>query len=528
LGRIIHEGEVKVLLLFANTLADRKLRKTKAARVGILPPLGLGYIAAVLQQSGHQVRILDTRLDPWSPELARQIREFNPGVVGISIFVISELEGYKLAGEIKSILPDVPVVMGGPQVGYFPRAPLERCAAVDITVRGEGEYIMREIVDAMEHGRGLQGIHNILYRDQAGAIVTGPPSAAVPHLEELPFPARELMDLRRYAPEVYEFQKLPASNILATRGCAYGQCTFCFESGQFRTKYRYQSAEKLLREMELLRDEYGIREVVFNDDDLLSNGKLLTEFSELAIQRNLGMKWSCWGRVTPCSKKLLDTIARAGCWLVSFGIESGNQELLDKLQKGMTLEKCRQVVSWAHEAGLETHGTFMIAIPGETPEMAEKTIDFAIELDLTYAAFIPTHPLYGTPLFETCISEGRLVKSPYSHQPIQTRYLPRISFVPEGYKDEKEVEKVLSRAYRRFYFRPAYWWKHFKKMVSGYSIDKYWTGFKFAVALSRGWIEEGDGKFAVRYSSMPIYDAPRVPAKANLLAISSAEQGTQR
>ena len=241
----------------------------------------------------------------------------------------------------------------------------------------------------------------------------------------------------------------------------------------------------------------------------------------LAIQRKLGVRWSCWGRVTPCTQKLLETIARAGCWLVSFGIESGNQDLLDKLQKGMTLEKCRKVVAWAHQAGIETHGTFMLAIPGETPEKAEKTIDFAIELDLTYAAFIPTHPLYGTPLFETCISEGRLVKSPYSHEPVQTRYLPRISYVPEGYKDEKEVEQALTRAYGRFYFRPAYWWKHVKKLATGYSFQKYWTGARFALALSRGWINEGDSKFAVRYSSTPVYD--RKPASEMLLAIAPAD-----
>jgi len=510
---------VNVLLLFANTLAERKRNNTVS--IGILPPLGLGYIAAVLKQHGHQVLIVDTRLDPWSPELIQKIKSFGPGAVGISIFVISEIEGYKLATQIKSILPEVPVIMGGPQVGYFPRAPLERCPAVDITVRGEGEYVMRDLVAALEQGHSLANIKNIYYRS-AGAIIASQPSPEVPNLEELPFPARELMDLQRYAPEVYEFQKLPATNILATRGCAYGQCTFCFESGQFRTKYRYQSAAKLIQEMEMLRDVYGIREVVFNDDDLLSNGKLLTEFSELAIQRHLNMRWSCWGRVTPCSKKLLDTIARAGCWLVSFGIESGNQDLLDRLQKGMTLEKCRQVVSWAHAAGIETHGTFMIAIPGETPEKAEKTIDFAIELDLTYAAFIPTHPLYGTPLFETCIREGRLVKSPYSHEPVQTRYLPRISYVPDGYKNEKEVQKMLTRAYRRFYFRPSYWWKHIKKLAAGYSIDKYWIGLRFAIALSRGWINDGDSKMAVRYSSMPASNSVAAE-KPQLLAISGVE-----
>ena len=181
---------LRVLLLFANTLADRKKRTSKATRVGILPPLGLGYIAAVLQESGHEVKIVDTRLDGWSPELAKEIQEFDPGVVGISIFVISEIEGYNLATNIKSILPHVPIVMGGPQVGYFPRAPLERCPAVDITVQGEGEYIMRDLVNALQNGRPVDAVPNVYFRNTSGAITASPPSQRVPDLETLPFPAR--------------------------------------------------------------------------------------------------------------------------------------------------------------------------------------------------------------------------------------------------------------------------------------------------------------------------------------------------
>jgi radical SAM superfamily enzyme YgiQ (UPF0313 family) len=382
---------------------------------------------------------------------------------------------------------------------------LERCPSVDITVPGEGEYVMRDLVSAIGESRDLRAVPNIYYRAADGHLIATGGSEPLPDLEQLPLPARDLFDLRRYAPEVYEFKSLPATNILATRGCAYGQCTFCFESGKFRTKYRYRSAQNLIDEIELLRDRYGIREIVFNDDDLLSNGKLLMEFSRLAIARNLGVRWSCWGRITPCTKQLLAAIAQAGCWLVSFGIESGNQDLLDKLQKGMTLEKCRQVVGWCHEVGLEVMGTFMLAIPGETPEKAERTIDFAIELDLTYAAFIPTHPLFGTPLFETCIEEGRLVKSPYLHQPVDTRYLPKISYVPDGYNDAAAVEKALKRAYRRFYFRFSYFKKHLLMLKSLDSLRKYFTGLKFALSLITSWGDSTDARYAVRYSNLPEY-----------------------
>jgi radical SAM superfamily enzyme YgiQ (UPF0313 family) len=502
---------MNVLLLFANTLSGRTVRKTSSARIGILPPLGLGYIAAVLQQAGHQVCIIDTRIDPITPDVEEQIRRFAPGIVGISIFVISELEGYRLAERMKKVLPHVPVVMGGPHVTYFPKAPLERCASVDMTVQGEGEYIMRDLVQALEVGDDYREVKNVYYRQDNGSIKHTGGLESVPDIEGLPLPSRELFNLNRYAPEVYEFTTLPATNILATRGCAYGQCTFCFESGKFRTKYRYRSADNLIAEVEMLRDKYGIQEIVFNDDDLLSNGKLLMEFSRLAIERKLGMRWSCWGRVTPCTKNLLDTIAKAGCWLVSFGIESGNQDLLDRLQKGMTLEKCRQVVKWCQEAGLEVMGTFMLALPGETPEKAERTIDFAIELDLTYAAFIPTHPLFGTPLFETCIEEGKMVKSPYLNRPVETRYLPRISYVPDGYEDQDAIERILRRAYRRFYFRPKYVAKHLRKLASLTSMRRYYLGLQFALSLMTRWGDRSEARYAVRYSILPEYSDESEP-----------------
>jgi radical SAM superfamily enzyme YgiQ (UPF0313 family) len=176
--------------------------------------------------------------------------------------------------------------------------------------------------------------------------------------------------------------------------------------------------------------------------------------------------------------------AEAGCWSVSYGFESGNQDLLDNIKKGITLEQSRSAAEWAHKAGLEIMGTFMLGLPGETPEKGEKTIDFSIELDCTYAAFIPTHPFVGTELYEDAIAKGKLVKHPYSGKMLATRFMPEISYVPDGYIDAAQMEGLLKKAYRKFYMRPGYILKHVKKIKSLTDVKRYYDGIRFVMGIT--------------------------------------------
>jgi anaerobic magnesium-protoporphyrin IX monomethyl ester cyclase len=173
---------------------------------------------------------------------------------------------------------------------------------------------------------------------------------------------------------------------------------------------------------------------------------------------------------------MLEQARRAGCWAILYGFESGDQALLDVVNKGFTLEDSRRAARLTHAAGLDTRASFMLALPGETPALARKTVDFAIELDVTFAQFLPTFPEPGTKLFEIAQAEGRIA-------PFASR--TRAAYIPRGYASGEEVEGMVREAYRRFYLRPAYVWKHLKRLRSWAMARHYFNAFLFFLGLLR-------------------------------------------
>ena len=176
------------------------------------------------------------------------------------------------------------------------------------------------------------------------------------------------------------------------------------------------------------------------------------------------------------SEEMLRLVSENGCWSIFYGIESGNQDLLDKLNKGIKLEQIEKTISLTHKYGIETRGSFMLAIPGETKEKAIKTIKFAIELDLDYAQFLPTYPEYGTKLYEVALKEGKLNENYYGRK--------KAAYIPDGYKNAEEIEKMINLAYKKFYFRPKYILKTLKKIKSIDDIKKYAEGLWFMIGMS--------------------------------------------
>jgi radical SAM superfamily enzyme YgiQ (UPF0313 family) len=233
------------------------------------------------------------------------------------------------------------------------------------------------------------------------------PRPLIQNLDALPFPARDLLPMDKYIPLPNQYKRKPVANLMALRGCPY-QCTFCSANAVFGCSLRMRSAQRVYDEIKQLVDTYGIREISFWDDTLTVNKKWLHELCDLIISNHLDITWSCYARVNTVDLDLLKKMKKAGCWNIFYGIESGNQELLDRIKKGITLDQIRNAVKLTKKAGIEVRGSFMIALPGETPEMAHKTIDFAIELDPDYAQFSITTPYPGTELFEQAKQYGEL------------------------------------------------------------------------------------------------------------------------
>jgi magnesium-protoporphyrin IX monomethyl ester (oxidative) cyclase len=459
----------------------------KKLRRGFLPPLGIAYLAAVLRKEGHEVRLVDPQLEQYDiTDIQREILAFAPQVVGFSLMSSGVALLSRELPALARACPDVVFIAGGAHPTVSPQGTLEKIPPLQVVFIGEAEYSLPRFITALERRESLTGLAGICFRNDSGEIVAGPPATEVVDINTLPYPARDLLPIDRYAPEPFECHTLPATTILASRGCLYARCTFCSRAGKFERHYRTRSPEAVLAEIISLQQQYGIKEFLFYDDDLMEDKRWIRSFLDLLEKERPGIFWSFRGRPNSADPDILRRARANGCVSIAYGFESGYQELLDRIKKGTTIAEARQAARWTREAGLDVVGTFMLAMPGETPAMGEKTIDFAIELDCSFASFTPTHPMEGTPLYEDALKAGQIYGDPYGDKIAAIRFIPRVSYIPEGYPNAKAVRRVWLRAYRRFYLRPAYWWKIIAGVRTKNDLARLASGIGMFLNILRG------------------------------------------
>jgi len=236
-------------------------------------------------------------------------------------------------------------------------------------------------------------------------------------------------------------------------------------TGLLYEKYRRRNVENVMNELELLYKDFSIKKILFFDDNFAQNEDWVIEFCNALIQSKMEIEWICNARVDTITGKMLKEMAESGCSMILYGIESGNQELLDYINKGISIEQVKDAVRLTREFGIKTCGYFMLALPGESPEMGKKTVQLAIDLDLDLAQFTPTRMLPGTRLYEICKKEGTISDDPYEFYDTSVSgpmLVPKIKFVPGGYQDKKAVAEIIKFAYRKFFFRFGYLWKIIK------------------------------------------------------------------
>jgi radical SAM superfamily enzyme YgiQ (UPF0313 family) len=347
------------------------------------PPLGLGYLAGSLQKAGEEVAFIDLTLTPMTDDNFKEfITDTKPDLIGISLMVRALPEVRKLITLINEV-SDVPVVIGGPQVTIEPEFTLSYTRA-DYAVAGEGEQSMIELT---KKANGRLIIKNRL----------------IENLDDLPFPAWELMPPLRYKmnPVMTPIKRTPIAPIITTRGCPYS-CSFCGGPLVWGKTFRKRSAKNIVDEIELLRDKFGVREIFISDDNFtLSKQHALNLCNEM-ITRKIDMPWACPNgiRVDTADEELLEKMHQAGCYLVGFGIESGNQKILDKAHKHLDLKLVKRAVDIARKNKIMTYGFFIMGLPGETKATIRETIDFAKKLKLDRAFWNILIPFPGTEIFK--------------------------------------------------------------------------------------------------------------------------------
>jgi radical SAM superfamily enzyme YgiQ (UPF0313 family) len=431
----------------------------KGRRIGgaKVPPLNLLYIAAVLTEDDHRVRFLDALAERRSASDVIKEAETQDLLV-ISTSTMSFREDTELLDAVKKRNPSIRTLIFGSHPTFQPHSCLED-RNIDIIVRGEPEFVIRDTVRALEKGTSLGDIKGIGFRDGDSPILTGsnPP---ISNLDELPIPDRALLprDVDYFNPLA---KRVPYTTLMTSRGCS-GNCNFCTVPPFYGNKVRYRSAESVLQELETL-EGLGYREVWFRDETFTLLKKRNQKIFEGMKKRDLGLTWICNSRVDTIDREAMALMKAAGCHTIKFGVESGVQEILDNLQKGITIEQTERVFRWAHEVGMDTHAHVMLGSPGETRETIEKTIEFVKKIDPTTATFGICTPYAGTELFKNVLGEHPEIED---GSRIHFGGLHTESFFNEYFTDlEKgELEHYVRIAYRRFYLRPQYLLKWLKRI----------------------------------------------------------------
>jgi radical SAM superfamily enzyme YgiQ (UPF0313 family) len=366
------------------------------------PPLGLAYLAAVLKEDGHDVQVFDLGLDPDAPleHGAAQVAAFDPHLVGITAMTNLYLSALETATLLKANLGR-PIALGGPHPTVFPHRVLSEAPVIDYVVRGEGEETLRQLVRNLDNGaRHVGAIEGLTYRVR-DEVVSNPDRPLIRDLDALPFPARHLFDLKRYG--LCTPAGEPMITVLSSRGCPYN-CSYCFKGIVGRT-YRQRSPGNIIAELRQVIDRYGVRNFYFIDDLFTINLQRLEALTQQMISEQLDVRWQCLARVDRVNPEILKQMYAAGCRRIHYGIESGNQQVLDRVGKRIKLSLVRQAVRWTQDAGIETKGYFMLGLPGDTEETLQQTVSLAAQLDLDEAMFSLTTPFPGTRLWDELVKK---------------------------------------------------------------------------------------------------------------------------
>lgn len=423
-----------------------------------IPPVGIAYLAAMLEKEKIDVSVHDLNISEESLQKSiNEIMRDKPSLIGISSSTPAVPKTLEIAEMIKKINKDVKIVVGGPHASVMPKE-LLKSKFIDFCVGGEGENVVKEMADCLKKGKKFDKIKGISFMKK-GKIVSNPGMRAIENLDEIPFPAWHLFDLRRYKNFVSnEELSLP---IVTSRGCPFN-CTFCYK-GIFGKRWRFRSPENIIQEIKYLIKEFKIKEFSVADDNFTLNPSRAIKFCKLIIENNIKIRWRCTNgiRADLASNKLFKAMKKAGCYLVAFGVETGDENILKSIEKGETLDQIRRAFKIAKEEGLETLGFFMFGNLGENEETMKKTLSLAKELNPDFAQFSIATPFPGSKMYADVKRDGKLLINSWKDYVF---YEGKPIFSYKG-MNPTLIGKMYRKAYRSFYFRPSYVLKSLIKAI---------------------------------------------------------------
>lgn len=387
------------------------LRRSGGLVYGRLPSRGLLCLAAVLRDAGHAVEYVDADFEDLSHrDVLDRVRSFATTVVGITMSAGQVFAGVELARRLREDAPHLKIVVGGAHPSALPVPLLQECSFIDLVCIGEGERTVVELVEALDRNEDLSTIPGLCLR-RGDEIVLTPPRPLIDDIDGLPLPAYDLVsDLKGY-PGFGPRQQDTVMHVMGARGCPFG-CEFCSKHPWGRTLRQHGTAH-VIAEIRLLKETHGIEEIQFADDVLNVNGPWFHALCDEIVTHGLDREnsYSASFRVNRelVSPELLRAAVRAGFWLVDYGVESGNQGILDAIGKGIDLDEVRRAFALSREAGLQTGANIMLGHLDETVETVEDTIALIKEIRPTYLNVNLVTPIPGTELFLKALHKGLIV-----------------------------------------------------------------------------------------------------------------------
>lgn len=445
--------------------------------MAILPPMGLCYIAAVLEKNNISVEILDNTLLNLTRETLREkIKRNDYDIIGIyssTPMINGALSDAKLFKETK---PNIHISLGGPH----PSATINETLSspyVDSIGIGEGEYTFLELVKGIINNQNIEETEGFAFKTSNGVRINNS-LGFIENLDLLPFPAFHLLPIEKYFAKGKKFGILQKETrnlpIIATRGCP-GRCTFCQRF--LGNKLRKRSPKNIVDEIVYHSKKYRVNDFNFLDDNFTFDKDWAIEVCRELKKRdvNIGFHFPNGVREDRLDEELLSELCSARCYHLDFGIESGSQKVLNIMRKGKTLKKIREKVLLAHKYGFKLSATFIFGTPGETKEDMDKTIDFASSLPLNSASFGMVIPFPGTEIRKEAILKGYLVHSDYKYyNPELAKGYPPLKTPDWDGKDLIEMQKV---AYKKFYLRPKYILKAIPQIFKRKNLKEYFSAF---------------------------------------------------
>jgi anaerobic magnesium-protoporphyrin IX monomethyl ester cyclase len=418
------------------------------------PPLGLAYLASSLEEEGVDIRILDAQALGLSfSDIEQEIRSWRPDLVGATGSTPACFDALRVLEIAKKY--GAKTVAGGPHFSFTDVETLEQYPFVDFVIRGEGEKTMVELARALKENREVLGILGLTHRNN-GIIRRSQDRPLIEDIDNIPLPAFHLLPMKRYTFGGHNY-----STVMTSRGCPY-RCVFCASSKLFGKKWRGRSPENVVEELELLTQKYHVLNIEFLDDTFTLNQRRAERICDEIIERGLDIWWNCSSRVNTISSGLLEKMKKAGCTSIYYGVESGSQEILNRMKKGISLDQVVKVFEITKKVGMEIIGSFIIGFPGETINTIRKTIRFAKFLKPDYAQFTICTPYPGTELFENIENSEHmqlLTKNWKEYDALKPVY----AINDGGYPSSSDLMRWVKKAYVNFYVSPGFLLQQLRK-----------------------------------------------------------------